>query len=99
MDKFNLSYKNRSDEFHGIGIAGPKSRDLFQKIVREDISNNKFKFRDSKRMYVAGESGKTVNLRRRSNDWYVKANKMSEQNCYNVVNPGYKSYTWEDVWK
>ena len=52
-----------------------------------------------KRMYVAGESGKTVNLRRRSNDWYVKANKMSEQNCYNVVNPGYKSYTWEDVWK
>ena len=52
-----------------------------------------------KRMYVAGESGKTVNLRRRSNDWYVKANKMSEQNCYNVVNPGYKSYTCEDVWK
>ena len=52
-----------------------------------------------KRMYVAGESGKTVNLRRRSNDWYVKANKMSEQNSYNVVNPGYKSYTWEDVWK
>jgi len=30
-----------------------------------------------KRMYVAGESGKTVNLRRRSNDWYVKANKLS----------------------
>ena len=50
-------------------------------------------------MYVAGESGKTVNLRRRSNDWYVKANKMSEQNCYNVVNPGYKSYTCEAVWK
>ena len=54
IDKFNLSYKNRSDEFHGMAIAGPKSRDLLQKIVREDVSNNKFKFRDSKKMYVAG---------------------------------------------
>ena len=52
-----------------------------------------------KRMYVAGESGKTVNLRRRSNDWYVKANKLSEQNCYNITNPNHKSHTWEDVWK
>ena len=30
---------------------------------------------------------------------YIKANKMSEQNCYNIFNPNYKSFTWEDVWK
>ena len=54
LDKFNLYYKNRSDEFHGLSIAGPKSREVLQKVVREDVSNNKFKFRDSKRMYVAG---------------------------------------------
>tara|TARA_B100000131_G_scaffold295593_1_gene312737 strand:- start:625 stop:1815 length:1191 start_codon:yes stop_codon:yes gene_type:complete len=54
MSKFNLSYKNRSDDFHGLSISGPKSRDLLQKIVREDVSNNKLKFRDSRRMYVAG---------------------------------------------
>ena len=52
-----------------------------------------------KRMYVEGESGNTMNEKRRSNDWYVKANKMSEQNCYNVANPNHKSYTWKDVWK
>lgn len=52
-----------------------------------------------KRMYVRGETGDTMNLKRRSNDWYVKANKMSEENCYNLTNPNYKSYTWEDVWK
>tara|TARA_Y100000310_G_scaffold272620_1_gene287724 strand:- start:3125 stop:4135 length:1011 start_codon:yes stop_codon:yes gene_type:complete len=52
-----------------------------------------------KRMYVEGEDGKTLNLRRRSNEWYVKANEMSEKNCYNVSNPNYKSFTWEDVWK
>ena len=54
MGKFNLSYKNRSDDFHGLSISGPKSRDLLQKIVREDVSNSKLKFRDSRRMYVAG---------------------------------------------
>lgn len=52
-----------------------------------------------KRMYVKGESGDTMNKRRRSNDWYVKANKYSEENCYNIFNPNYKSKTWEDVWK
>ncbi len=53
-----------------------------------------------KRMYVAGErEDGTMNEKRRSNDWYVKANQMSEENCYNVTNPNHKSYTWEDVWK
>ena len=53
-----------------------------------------------KRMYVKGERDDgTMNEKRRSNDWYVKANKMSEQNCYNILNPNYKSFTWEDVWK
>ena len=50
-----------------------------------------------KRMYVDGELGGTMNEKRRSNDWYVKANKMSEQNCYNITNPNYRSYTWGDV--
>lgn len=49
-----------------------------------------------KRMYVKGETGKTMNLKRRSNDWYVKASKMSEENCYNSFNQ-VKSYSWKDV--
>ncbi len=53
-NKFNLSYKNRSDEFHGLSIAGPKSRELLQKITRDDVSNSKLKFRDSKYMFVGG---------------------------------------------
>lgn len=52
-----------------------------------------------KRMYIKGESGDTMNKRRRSNDWYIKANKYSEENCYNLFNPNYKSKTWKDVWK
>ena len=53
----------------------------------------------NKRMYVKGESGDTMNKRRRSNSWYIKANKYSEENCYNLFNPNYKSKTWKDVWK
>ena len=51
---FNVVYKNRSDDFHGLALSGPKSRELLQKLVRENISNENFKFRDVKEMYVAG---------------------------------------------
>jgi hypothetical protein len=50
-----------------------------------------------KRKYVKGETGETMNALRRSNDWYVKANKMSEQNYQNMFNPNYKPYRWEDI--
>ena len=54
INKFNLYYKNRSDDFHGLSISGPKSREVLQKVVRDDLSNDKFKFRDSRRIFVAG---------------------------------------------
>jgi hypothetical protein len=50
-------------------------------------------------MYIANETGDTMNQKRRSNDWYIKANKYSEENCYNIFNPNYKPKTWADVWK
>ena len=53
-----------------------------------------------KRMYIAGErKDGTMNQKRRSNDWYVKANKICEKNYTNLFNPNWKSQTWEDVWK
>ena len=54
LGKFNLNYTNRSDELHGLSIAGPNSRKVLEKIVRDDVSNEKFKFRDSRRMFVGG---------------------------------------------
>ena len=53
-----------------------------------------------KRMYIKGErKDGTMNEKRRSNNWYVKANQMCEQNYINLFNPKYKSFTWQDVWK
>jgi len=56
----------------------------------------------NKRVYVKGEEGidKTdTGALRRAHDWYAKANKMCEQNCYNLFNPEHKAFTWKDVWK
>ena len=55
-----------------------------------------------KRVHVQGEQGikKTdTGALRRVHDWYAHANKMCEQNCYNLFNPNYKPYTWKDVFK
>jgi dimethylglycine dehydrogenase len=54
LGSLDVKYKNRSDDFHGLAIAGPRSRDLLQKIVKENVSNDTFKFRDTKSMFVAG---------------------------------------------
>ena len=54
IGSLDVKYSNRSDDFHGLAITGPRSRDLLQKIVREDVSNDAFKFRDTKKLFVAG---------------------------------------------
>ncbi len=53
-----------------------------------------------KRMYIKGErKDGTMNEKRRSNEWYTKANKMCEENYINLFNPSYKPWTWEDVYE
>ncbi len=50
-----------------------------------------------KRMFIEGErKDGTMNQKRRSNDWYVKANQMCEHNAYNMFTQS-KTYTWGDV--
>tara|TARA_R110002012_G_scaffold234930_1_gene408598 strand:- start:6043 stop:6984 length:942 start_codon:yes stop_codon:yes gene_type:complete len=52
----------------------------------------------NKRMYIKGErKDGTMNEKRRSNNWYTKANKICEQNYINLFNPNYKSLTWKDI--
>jgi len=52
----------------------------------------------NKRMYIKDErKDGSMNDKRRSNEWYVKANKMCEQNYINLFNPNYKSFNWKDI--
>ena len=47
-------YKNVSDEWHGIALSGPKSRELLKQITRDDVSAENFKFRDVRQTFVGG---------------------------------------------
>ncbi len=57
----------------------------------------------NKRSYIKGEEGiedKTkIGALRKTHNWYEKANKLCEQNCYNLFNPNFKSYSWKDILK
>ena len=63
------------------------------------VHNRKHK---NNRKYIQGEdhlADKDPGGKRLTHDWYMKANKMCEQNYINLFNPNYKSYTWKDVWE
>ena len=49
-----ISYANVSDDWHGIALSGPKSRELLARITREDVSAEVFKFRDLRQTFVGG---------------------------------------------
>ena len=49
-----VAYRNMTDDLHGIGISGPRSRELLSRLMREDLSNDALKFRDIRRTFVAG---------------------------------------------
>ena len=48
----DVTYQNVSDDWHGIALSGPKSRDLLQRITRKDVSADAFRFRDLDQCYV-----------------------------------------------
>jgi dimethylglycine dehydrogenase len=49
-----VSYRNVTDLYHGISIAGPRSRDLLQRLIRTDVSAAAFRFLDFRRLVVGG---------------------------------------------
>ncbi len=50
----DVTYQNTSDDWHGIALSGPKSRALLEKITRDDVSAEGFKFRDVRQTFIGG---------------------------------------------
>ncbi len=50
----DVAYINASDDWHGIALSGPNSRDLLARLTRDDVSAGAFKFRDVRQTYVGG---------------------------------------------
>jgi dimethylglycine dehydrogenase len=49
-----VAYRNRTEELHGLSIAGPNSRELLSRLVREDVSREALRFLDFRQMGLAG---------------------------------------------
>jgi dimethylglycine dehydrogenase len=49
-----VTYRNCTEQWHGLSIAGPASRELLSRLVREDVSGNCLRFLDFRQMAVAG---------------------------------------------
>lgn len=54
LPESGVSYRNMSDELHGLALSGPKSRQVLEQLVREDVSAEGFKFLNIRRTFVAG---------------------------------------------
>ena len=49
-----VTYRNRSDDLHGIALSGPNARALLAAITRDDVSAGSFRVRDIRRCVVGG---------------------------------------------
>ena len=50
----DVIYQNVSEDWHGIALSGPKSRELLSRVTRDDVSSEAFKFRDLRQTFVGG---------------------------------------------
>ena len=48
----DVMHENQTGDWHGIALSGPESRKLLSGITRDDVSNDAFKFRDTRQTYV-----------------------------------------------
>ncbi|MGX8012994.1 GcvT family protein [Mesorhizobium sp. ORM8.1] len=48
------TFRSRTEELGGFNVAGPKSRELLQRLTNDDLSNETFPFMRSRQITVAG---------------------------------------------
>ncbi len=49
-----VSFVSRTDSRAGFNVAGPRSRELLQRLTNDDLSNEAFRFMRARRLTVAG---------------------------------------------
>jgi dimethylglycine dehydrogenase len=62
LPRSGVTYRNVSDALHGFALSGPNSRELLQRITREDVSAAALRFRDVRRTFVGGVPAVLVRL-------------------------------------
>ena len=49
-----VGHVNQTGDWHGVALSGPKSRELLQRITRDDVAPEAFRFRDVRTTFVGG---------------------------------------------
>ncbi|MEM7206435.1 MAG: FAD-dependent oxidoreductase [Pseudomonadota bacterium] len=52
LPQAGVHYRNVSDDWHGISLSGPNSREVLSRITRDDVSGDALKFRDLRQTVV-----------------------------------------------
>ncbi len=52
-----VTLESRTDDWCGFAVAGPKSREMLQRMTNIDLSNDAFKFMRSSKLAIAGIEG------------------------------------------
>ena len=50
----DVGHVNQTGDWHGVALSGPRSRELLQRITREDVAPEAFRFRDVRMTFVGG---------------------------------------------
>ncbi|KAL0965325.1 hypothetical protein UPYG_G00279790 [Umbra pygmaea] len=59
---FDVDISNVTDDIGVLGVAGPKARDVLQKLTQEDMSDEGFKFLHCKRIQLAGFALRAIRI-------------------------------------
>ena len=54
LPETGVTYRNRSNELHGVAVSGPRSRELLAAISRDDVSAAALRFRDARSTFAGG---------------------------------------------
>lgn len=57
-----ISFESRTREWTGFNVAGPKARDLLNRLTNEDLSTESFPFMRSRRVSVSGIDGVAIRV-------------------------------------
>ena len=62
MGNYNISLQNVTEDLACLGLAGPKSRDILQKVTSSDLANESFPFLHARNINVGDVSVRALRI-------------------------------------
>ncbi|EDO40332.1 predicted protein [Nematostella vectensis] len=83
---YDVTFENLTDKVDTLGVAGPKARDVLQKLTTEDMSHGKFKFLNVKDIEMAGVPVRAIRISYTGElGWELYCSKEHTLKLYNAI--------------